>query len=223
MKLGEFAQAQSAVTIPKNRVAIDVERLAADVPAFEFGAAHPGADTLDDEVAFELRDRADDHDDSSAECSAGVDIFAERDELDAEATQFIEDFQIVPDRAGDTITGPDYDDVELATASVSQKLVQSRPLRLGAADFVSVLMNDLETPLLCELSQVVELRFGMLIDCGNAQVQRCALQDCFSWIAVSNWARALPAHSGSERSRARWSVSRRRCVRLVMHSSRSCG
>ena len=111
------------VTITKNRLAIDVEGLATDVPAFEFGTAHPGADALDDQVAFEFCDRADDHDDGSAECSAGVDIFAERDELDAEATQFIEDFQIVSNRAGDAIARPDYDDVELAAASVSQKLI----------------------------------------------------------------------------------------------------
>ena len=45
-------------------------------------------------------------------------------------------------------------------------------------------MNDLEAPLLCELPKVVELGFGMLIDGGNSQVQRCALQDCFSWAAL---------------------------------------
>ena len=150
MEFGEFAQAESAVTIPKNRLAIDLERLAADVPAFELGAPHAGADTFDDQVAFEFGDRADDHDDGSAQRSAGVDIFAEADELDAEMTQFIEHFQIVLNRAGDAITGPDQDDIELAPASVGQKLVQSGPLRLGAADAVGVLMDDLEAALLSE-------------------------------------------------------------------------
>ena len=168
MELGEFAQAHPAATIMKNRLAIDVEGLATDVPAFEFRPTHTGSDAFDYQRSFQFGDRADDHDDGSAECSAGIEVFAEADELDAEATQFIENFQVVPDGASDSVTGPDYDNFELAAPSVSQKLIQPGPLRLGAADFVGVLVNDLKAPLLRQLSQIVELGFGMLIDCRNA-------------------------------------------------------
>ena len=113
-----------AVTIPKNRLAIDVERLAADMPAFEFGTAHPGADAFDDQdrsssaIAPMITTMA------RPSASAGIDIFAERDELDAEVTQFIEDFQIVSNRAGDAIARPDDNDIELAAASVGQELIE---------------------------------------------------------------------------------------------------
>ena len=131
MEFGELAQAHPAVTITKNRLAIDVEGLATDVPAFEFRPTHAGSDAFDDQRSFQFGDRTDDHDDGSAECSAGIDIFAERNELDAQATQFIEDFQIVSNRAGDAIARPDDNDIELAAASVDQELIE--PGRLALA------------------------------------------------------------------------------------------
>ena len=171
MELGEFAQAHPAATIMKNRLAIDVEGLAADVPAFEFRPTHAGSDAFDYQRSFQLGDCADDHDDGSAECATGIDIFAERNELDAEPTQFIEDFQIVSNRAGDAIARPDDNDIELAAASVDQELIQAGPLRPGAADAVSVFVDDLEAALLSKREQVVALPGGTTAG-GSASAHR---------------------------------------------------
>ena len=149
MELGELSQAEAAIVITEDRLAIDVEGLAADVPTFEPGATHAGSDTLDDQRPFEFCDRTiDDHDDGSAECATGIDIFAERNELDAQATQFIEHFEIVPNRAGDTIARPYDNYIELAATSVDHELVEPGTAGFGTADAVSVFVDDLEAALL---------------------------------------------------------------------------
>ena len=124
MKLGEFAQAHSAVTIPKNRLAIDLERLAADMASFEFRAAHAGSDTFDDQRPFQFGDRADDDDDGTAQRSASIEVFAEADELDAKVIQLVEHFEIVPNGAGDAIARPYQDYIELAPTSIGHELVE---------------------------------------------------------------------------------------------------
>jgi hypothetical protein len=57
------------------------------VPAFETSTPHAGADSFDDQVAFELGDGSDDHDDGAAQRAARVDIFAEADELDVDPVE----------------------------------------------------------------------------------------------------------------------------------------
>ncbi len=49
--------------VPQDADAIEVERFAADVTAFELRAPHAGAHSLDDQVSFEFRDGADNHHD----------------------------------------------------------------------------------------------------------------------------------------------------------------
>ena len=66
--------------------------------------------------------------------------------------QFIEDFQIVSDRAGDAISHPDYNDVKLAAAGIVEELIESRPPGFRAAHFIRVFANDFEAALLCQLA-----------------------------------------------------------------------
>ena len=83
VSFGDLAQALSALAIAKDGFTIEIERPAADVTSFEPGAPHAGAHPLDDQVAFEFGDGADDDDDGPAQRAAGVDLLAEADELDA--------------------------------------------------------------------------------------------------------------------------------------------
>ena len=55
--LGQLAQTLAALAVPQDGIAIEVQRLAADVTAFKPGAAHAGTHPLDDQVALEFRDR----------------------------------------------------------------------------------------------------------------------------------------------------------------------
>ena len=137
--------------------------LPADVAAFEPGAPHAGAHPLDDQVAFELGDGADDDHDGAAQRPAGVDLFTETDELDFEAVQLVQNFKEVLDRSGDPIRGPDQDHVEAAAASIAHQSVETGPARLGAADTIDVLLYDLEAALGCHLPQVKQLGFRMLV------------------------------------------------------------
>ena len=83
MGLGHLGQAHAGSAIANDAGTVDLERPAADVAAFEPGPAHAGPDPLDDQVAFELGDGADDDHHGAAQRSAGVDVLAEADELDA--------------------------------------------------------------------------------------------------------------------------------------------
>jgi hypothetical protein len=80
--LCELAEALTALPIPEDGDAVEVQWLASDVLALELGPPHAGADPLDDETPLELGDDPDDHDDRPAQRASGVDLFAEADELD---------------------------------------------------------------------------------------------------------------------------------------------
>ena len=99
----QLAQALTVLTVAKDGAAIEVQRLASDVPAFEAGPAHAGADPLDDQVALQFRDRSDDDHDGPAQRAAGVDVFPEADELDLETVELVENIEEVFHRPGDPI------------------------------------------------------------------------------------------------------------------------
>ena len=95
--LGELAEALSLSSIPQDPDAIEVEWFAANVTAFELRAAHAGAHPLNNQIAFEFRDGADNHHDRPTQWAAGIDLFAETYELDIDTIQLIEHFQEVFD------------------------------------------------------------------------------------------------------------------------------
>ena len=175
MALRQLAETLALLAIPQDGVPIERERLPSDVPAFEFGAPHPGPYPLDDQVALELGDGPDDDHDSSAERSAGVDLFAEADELDVEPVQLIEHLQEVLDRPGDTIRSPYQDDVEASPAGIPHQGIESRTLGFGPTDPVGILLNDLIATLLGHLVQVVELGLGVLVEGGDSHIEGGAL------------------------------------------------
>ena len=109
--------------------------------AFEPGAPHAGADPLDDQVAFEFGDGADDDHDGAAQRAAGVDLLAEADELDVEPVQLVEHFEEVPDRPGDPVRRPDQDDIEAAAAGIPHQVIETGPARLRAGDPVGILVR----------------------------------------------------------------------------------
>jgi len=139
---GDLAEAPAVLAIPNDSRAIQIERWTADVLAFEPGASHAGADSLNDQAALELCDRADDDDDGPTQRTTGVDLLAEADELDVEPVELIQHFQEVTSRPSDAITRPDQDGIEPAAAGIGHHLIETRPPGFGAADPVCVFVND---------------------------------------------------------------------------------
>ena len=90
MSPGDLSEALPTPAICKDCLAVENQRWASDRPAFQAGAPHAGAHPLDDQVAFQFGDGADDHHDSPAQWAAGVDLLAEADELDAQTVQLVE-------------------------------------------------------------------------------------------------------------------------------------
>ena len=160
MALGQLAETLTSLPVLKDGVAIKNQRLASDVPALQFGAAHPVPHPLDDQVALEFGDGSDDDDYRPAQRPAGVDLLAEADELDVQTVQLIEHFEEVLHRPGDSIRSPDQDDVELTPAGIAHHGIESRTLGFGSADPVGILLDDLIAALLGHLTQVIELVSG---------------------------------------------------------------
>jgi len=77
------------------------------------GAPHVGAYPLDDQGA-EFRNYTDDDYKGAAQWAASIDLFAERDVLDADPVQLIQHFEEVLHRTSDPVAGPDQDHIELA-------------------------------------------------------------------------------------------------------------
>jgi hypothetical protein len=92
---GDLPQAMSLATFAADRSVVKHQRVAADMAAFEAGAAHAGSDPLDDQVALQLRDGADDNDQGTAQRPSRVDLLAEADELDVEPAQLVENIEEV--------------------------------------------------------------------------------------------------------------------------------
>ena len=130
MAPSDLTQAFATATIADDGLAIDLDRLPTDVPAFQPGSPHAGLDSFNDQVAFELRDRAEDDHDGPARRAGRIDRFAERDELDVEAV----DLEEVLGRACDAIARPDQNHIELATTGIPHQISEPRPLGLHPAD-----------------------------------------------------------------------------------------
>ena len=92
----DLAQALAELAVATDGFPVEVQRLATDGAAFEPGPAHAGPDPFDDQVAFEFRDGPDDDHDGAAQRAAGVDLFAETDELDVQAVERVQDLEEVP-------------------------------------------------------------------------------------------------------------------------------
>jgi len=93
-----------AAVAPDSRL-VDLYRVAADLTALKMGAPHAGTHPLDDEIAFQLGDCADDDHDVPAQRAAGVDVFLEADVLDLETTELVQDFEEVFGLSGVLLSG----------------------------------------------------------------------------------------------------------------------
>ena len=154
VRAGDLAQALSVLAVPNDGRAVEIKGPASDMRSFQAGAPHAGAHPLDDQAAFQLGNGADDHDDGAAQRTAGVDLLAEADELDAKVIQFVEHLQEVDHRPGDSIESPDKDDIELASAGIGHQVIQPRTARLHSGEPVGILLHDLEATLGGQLAQI---------------------------------------------------------------------
>ncbi len=143
----------------------------------------------------------------------GVDLLAEADELDVEPVQLIEHLEEMLHRAGDPVRGPDQQDVETAAAAIAHQGIEPRSPRPGAAHPVGILLDDLITPLLSHLAQIVELGLGVLIERRNPQIEDGALHDGrrLMPISASHIARAIRRSRRCSMSTASWLQSSATC------------
>ena len=173
--LRQLSQTSTLAAIPQDADAIEVEWFAANVAAFQLGAAHASAQPLDDEVAFEFRNGADDHDDGPAQWACGVELLPETDKLDMEMIEFVQHFEEVFYGSGQTVGGPNQDRIETVAARILHHLIETGTPGFSAADAIGVLVDDLVVALRGHLAKVKQLRFRVLIEGRNSQIQGGAL------------------------------------------------
>ena len=93
--------------------------------------------------AFQLGDRADDDDDGPPQRPAGIDVFAEADELDVQVVQIVQRLQQMAYGSRHAIEGPDHNHIKLAAAGVGHHLVQPRASSFCSANCVGILLHNL--------------------------------------------------------------------------------
>ena len=166
----QLSQAVTLLAVTMDGGTIEDQGFPSDMPSFELGPPHPGAHSLDDQTALQLRDRPDDYDDRPAQGPTGVDLLPEADELYVEPIKLVQDFEEVLSGPGDTVASPDQNDVELAAAGISHHGVEPWPAGLRSGDHVGVLFDDQIAALLSHLMEVVELSLGVLIEGGDPHI-----------------------------------------------------
>ena len=117
-RLCDLTKRVSVSAVAKDGGPVEFECGAPDVATFEPGSAHAGTDPFDDQAALQFGHDADDDDDGAAERTAGVDLLAEADELDAEPVHFVQHFEEMLDGPGDAIACPDQNHIELSAAGI---------------------------------------------------------------------------------------------------------
>ena len=95
VSLGDLAETVAVLAVPNDAFTVEIKRPASDVPALELGAPHAGAHPFDDQVAFKLRDGADDDDDGAAKRATGVDLLPKADELDLQPVELVQHLEEV--------------------------------------------------------------------------------------------------------------------------------
>src|SRR5260370_42597299 len=87
----------------------------------------------------------------------------------------IEHFQEVPHAASEAVSGPDQHCVELPAVGRGEHLIESRTLGLGAADSVTVFVDDFKATLFRKPAQVKSLGLRILIEGRDSGVQNRSL------------------------------------------------
>ena len=169
--LGDLAQAEAPAVIAHDGVSIELERAASDVPSFEPGSPHAGAHSLDDEIAFEFGNNTDDSDDGPAQRAGGVDLLAERSELDVQVIQLIEDLEEVFYRSRDSIRGPDQHNIEAGAAGIVHQIAESWATGFSSADVIGILGDDLIAALPGHVDEITALGLGMLIEARDPEIE----------------------------------------------------
>ena len=163
MALGELSQTLPTLPVPEDGGTVEIKRLPSDMPSFELGPPHSCPHSLDDEAALQFGDGADDDDYRPAQRAAGVDLFAEADELDVEPVQLVQDFEEVLNRPGDPVRSPHQDNVELTSTGIPHHGIELYR-RAFAPEILSVLLDDPIAALSGHLVEVVHLSLGVLIE-----------------------------------------------------------
>jgi hypothetical protein len=89
-----LSQAQFLRPVAEQGWSINLNRSPTQNATFEPGTPEAGPYPLNNQIPRQLGNRRDDHNDSPAEGAAGVEIFAERHELDTEMVQCVEHFAV---------------------------------------------------------------------------------------------------------------------------------
>src|ERR1022692_3586527 len=93
MGLRQLPQALTILAVAEDGGSIEDQSFPPDMPSFELGPPHTGAHSLDDQTTLQLRDGSDDDNNRAAQGPAGIDLFAEADELDVQPVKLIQQLE----------------------------------------------------------------------------------------------------------------------------------
>jgi len=102
--------------------------------------------------------------------AASVNVFPQTHKLNPQMAKFIEHFQKVAHISGDSVERGHQNNIKTISAGISEKLVETGSFRFCARNGVGVFMDDFISALLRQFSEVVELRFCVLVAGGSPAI-----------------------------------------------------
>src|SRR5712692_2963225 len=155
---------------------IDPKRLASKAFALCLCATEPRLHALNDQAALQLRDGGDDREHRLTERRAGVDLFAEGDELHVEMAEEFERLDQVPHGASEGVERGNDDHIQAASLHVAQEAVQTGAHFPNARDArVAILGHVVPSTSLAVCEAIVSLGTYRLLRGRNAEVATDAL------------------------------------------------
>jgi hypothetical protein len=167
---GDFTKRETLGPQRSSLRIINLRSGAANPFAHGAGMGYSGPDTLGDQIALKLRDRAHDVKQQLAAWSGGIDAFGVADEINSQGPEILKAIDQMLHGAGKTIKFPDQDDIKVAFAGVLHQLVQLWTATLGSAytDF-HILEGACETGSIAP--EIFELHVATLVQGANASVK----------------------------------------------------
>jgi hypothetical protein len=150
--------------------------LSATASAAFFCGLQTGTCSFPDQIALELRQRAEQVEDQATAGCRGVDVFGDGSEADAFGLQFGDDLDEVLHRPAEAVELPDCE--RIAVPNVADRLRQSGPVSFHAGCLI------LEQPFATCFAQSVELQGGVLLAGGDSCIADRGYETWFVRFAV---------------------------------------
>src|ERR1700677_382158 len=173
MSFGNSSQRHPGAAITNNLLPIDIQPRTTDLASFKPSPSHARFYPLHHERSLKLRYRRDDGHEQTSHRIPGRHAFSAAAELDAHTVQLVDDLQEIPCASRNAVERRYQHYGELLSPGVSHERIEPRtPCLLSTNTTIFVLVDNLVALLRCQLAEIVELTFDVLVGRAHSDIER---------------------------------------------------